>query len=99
MAGGFKTSAKRSQVVIIRRSPDGRAMMRTADLRKGVFDPAGVDAVPLRRFDIVYVPHSSIAEAGLFVQQYMRDLNPVNFGFSYSLNPAYVTPAATTTGQ
>jgi polysaccharide export outer membrane protein len=95
MAGGFKTGAKRSQVVIIRRSPDGRAMMRTADLRKGVFDPGGADAVPLRRFDIVYVPHSSIAEAGLFVQQYLRDLNPVQFGFSYALNPAYSLPAAT----
>jgi polysaccharide export outer membrane protein len=99
MAGGFKTSAKRSQVVIIRRSPDGRAMMRTADLRKGVFDPGSVDAVPLRRFDIVYVPHSSIAEAGLFVQQYLRDLNPVQFGFSYALNPTYVAPAAAAASQ
>jgi polysaccharide export outer membrane protein len=94
MAGGFKTSARRGEVVIIRRSPDGRAMMRTADLRHGVFDPARTDAVPLRRFDIVYVPRSSISEAGLFVQQYLRDLNPVNFGFSYSLNPQYVTPVA-----
>lgn len=95
MAGGFKTSAKRSQVVIIRRAPDGRAMMRVADLRQGVFDPGNTDAVPLRRFDIVYVPHSSIAEAGLFVQQYLRDLNPVQFGFSYALNPAYALPATT----
>lgn len=99
MAGGFKTSARRNQVVIIRRSPDGRAMMRTADLRKGVFDPAGVDAVPLRRFDIVYVPRTSIAEAGLFVQQYLRDLNPVQFGFSYALNPTYVAPAAAAATQ
>jgi polysaccharide export outer membrane protein len=97
MAGGFKTSARRNQVVIIRRSPDGRAMMRVADLRKGVFDPANVDAVPLRRFDIVYVPRSSIAEAGLFVQQYIRDLNPFQIGFSYALNPAYSLPAAAAT--
>ena len=32
MAGGFKTSAKRDQVVIIRRGPGGQAMMRTANL-------------------------------------------------------------------
>lgn len=99
MAGGFKTSAQRSQVVIIRRGPDGRAMMRTADLRKGIYDPARTDAVPLRRFDIVYVPRSGIAEAGMFVQQYFRDLNPVQIGFSYALNPAYSLPATTAAAQ
>jgi protein involved in polysaccharide export with SLBB domain len=94
MAGGFKTGAKRDQVVIIRRGPDGRAMMRTADLRKGAFDPAHSDAVPLRRFDIVYVPRTSITEVGLFVQQYVRDVIPATLGFSYSINPAYSLPAA-----
>src|ERR1019366_3978989 len=41
MAGSFKTSARRSQVVIIRRGPDGRAMLRTVDLRAGSGNPAG----------------------------------------------------------
>lgn len=99
MAGGFKTSAQRGRVVIIRRGPDGRAMMRTADLRKGIYDPARTDAVPLRRFDIVYVPRSGVAEAGLFVQQYLRDLNPFQIGFSYALNPAYSLPAAASATQ
>jgi len=84
-AGGFKTSAKENQVVIIRRGPGGRRMMRTADLRPTGRGAAGADLVPLRRFDIIYVPRSSVAEAGLFVQQYFRDLLPGQFGFSYSL--------------
>ena len=83
-AGGFKTSAKRNQVIIIRRGPDGRAMMRTADLLKGLTSPGGADLVPLRRFDIVYVPRSGAAETGLFMQQYFRDLLPVSF--SYAIN-------------
>lgn len=83
-AGGFKTSAKRSQVVIIRRGPDGRAMMRTTDLLRGLTSPGGADLVPLRRFDIVYVPRSGVAETGLFMQQYFRDLLPVSF--SYAVN-------------
>lgn len=95
MAGGFKTSARRDQVVVIRRGPDGRAMMRTANLRKGTFDPANADAVPLRRFDIIYVPRTTISETGLFVQQYIRDLLPGSIGFSYALNQAYVSQAAT----
>jgi protein involved in polysaccharide export with SLBB domain len=90
MAGSFKTSAKRSQVVIIRRGPDGRAMLRTVDLRAGAGNPA-VDLVPLRRFDVVYVPRTSVSEAGLFVQQYFRDLSPVQLGFQYTVGPAFLT--------
>lgn len=83
-AGSFTNSAKRNQVVIIRRGPDGRAMMRTADLLKGLTSPGGADLVPLRRFDVVYVPRSGAAETGLFMQQYFRDLLPVSF--SYAVN-------------
>lgn len=84
-AGDFKPTAARSRVILIRRGPDGRAMMRTIDLRRGLKDPTA-DLAPLRRFDIVYAPRSGVAEAGLFVQQYFRDLSPIQFGFSYALN-------------
>jgi protein involved in polysaccharide export with SLBB domain len=90
MAGGFKTSGKRGEVVIIRRGPDGRAMMRTVNLTRGVSDPGRTDLVPLRRFDVVYVPRTAISEAGLFVQQYFKDVSPVQFGFNYTVGPAYV---------
>jgi protein involved in polysaccharide export with SLBB domain len=90
LAGGFKTSAKRGQVVIIRRTSDGRAMMRTADLRGGISAPGQTDLVPLRRFDIVYVPRTSVTEAGLFVQQYFRDLAPVQLGVDYSAGSTFV---------
>lgn len=82
-AGGFKTSAKRTSVVIIRRGPHGRAMLRTADLLTGMTN-GKADLVPLRRFDVVYVPRSGVSEAGLFMQQYFRDLLPISF--SYAIN-------------
>ena len=82
-AGGFKTSAKRTSVVIIRRGPNGRAMLRTVDLLSGMTN-GRTDLVPLRRFDVVYVPRSGVSEAGLFMQQYFRDLLPVSF--SYAVN-------------
>lgn len=84
-AGDFKPSANRRKVFIIRRGPDGRGMVRTVNLGQGIRS-SGADLVPLRRFDIVYVPRSGVAEAGLFVQQYFRDLSPIQFGFSYALN-------------
>lgn len=84
-AGGFRTTADRSKVIILRRGAEGRGMMRTVDLLRGLRDP-GTNLAPLRRFDIVYVPRSGVANAGLFVQQYFRDLSPIQFGFSYALN-------------
>lgn len=83
-AGDFKPSGDRDKVIILRRGPDGRGMMRTVKLGKGLKNPAA-DLVPLRRFDIVYVPRSGVANAALFVQQYFRDLSPIQFGFSYAL--------------
>jgi polysaccharide export outer membrane protein len=85
-AGDFKSSANRSEVIIVRRGPDGRGMMRHVDLLRGLQAP-GADLVPLRRFDIVYVPRSGVASAGVFVQQYFRDLTPIQFGFSYAFGP------------
>ena len=89
MAGGFKTSAEPKRVIIIRRGPGNRPMMRTADLSRATFDPAHADAVPLRRFDVIYVPPSGVARVGLFVQQYLRDTLPIQF--SYLINGQYVT--------
>ena len=85
MAGGFRATARRNQIVIIRRSRDNRPMMRVVDLTRVFSDPSHADLVPLRRFDIVYVPRTRVAEAGLFVQQWFRDLSPINFGFSYAV--------------
>jgi len=85
MAGGFTNLAKRHDVVVIRRGEGGRPMMRVVDLRQAVFNAGGVDAVPLRRFDVIYVPRTNIGDAGIFVEQYIRDLVPIQF--SYSLSP------------
>jgi protein involved in polysaccharide export with SLBB domain len=83
-AGGFKPSGDVKRVIVLRRGPDGRGMMRTVNLSRGL-RRGDVDLVPLRRFDIVYVPRSGVASAGIFVTQYIRDLIPATFGFSYAL--------------
>jgi polysaccharide export outer membrane protein len=82
-AGGFKNSAQRNSVVLIRRGPDGQAMMRVVDLRRGAFDPSRVDVAPLRRFDIVYVPRTSVTEVGIWMQQYFRDALPIQFSYAF----------------
>jgi polysaccharide export outer membrane protein len=83
-AGGFKTSANERKVIIIRRGPEGMAMMRTANLAQAFRHGDQPDLVPLRRMDVVYVPRSGAAQIGLYMQQYFRDVLP--FSFSYALN-------------
>jgi protein involved in polysaccharide export with SLBB domain len=87
-AGGFKATGNRTQVAVIRRGIDGLPMMRTADLSGGLRghgDSRPTDLVPLRRFDIVYVPKTRAAEASQWVQTYFRDLSPIQLGFSYAI--------------
>jgi polysaccharide export outer membrane protein len=84
MAGGFKDGARKTGVLLIRRGAGGKPMMRAVDLAHAASDPARYDLVPLRRFDIVYVPKSGVSATGVFVQQYLRDVVPINMGFSYA---------------
>jgi len=83
-AGDFTNSSDRRRVIILRRGPSGLGMIKTINLKKGLASGTA-DLVPLRRFDIVYVPKSGVANAALFVQQYVRDLSPIQLGFSYAL--------------
>lgn len=88
MAGGFRVGAKASDVVIMRRGAAGQAMIRTADLRGGARGRFAVDSVPLRRFDVIFVPRTGLSELGSFVSQ-VRDALP--FQFSYVINGQYVS--------
>jgi polysaccharide export outer membrane protein len=80
-AGGFNDTAKRSEVVIIRRGPGGLAMLRTVDLASPLKDPSHADLVPLRRFDVIYVPKTGLAEIGAYMNQ-IRNALPVTFTYA-----------------
>jgi len=87
MAGGMKPSAKTGKVVVIRRGPGGRPMVRTIDLGKAAKGSPGAAPTPLRRFDVIFVPKSSLAEVGQFMTS-LREALPISF--SYNLGNAYV---------
>jgi len=73
-AGGFTHGAKVHQVLIIRRGRDGQAMRRIIDLQNPLKGKGQL--VALRRFDIVFVPRTNIAEAGVFMEQWVNNLIP-----------------------
>jgi len=84
LAGGFTPNSRLSQVVIIRRGPGGRAMMRTVDLHNAIFSASMTDAIPLRRLDVIYVPRTGLANLAFMVQA-LRNIVPVQF--SYAIGP------------
>ncbi|HTX51069.1 MAG TPA: polysaccharide biosynthesis/export family protein [Caulobacteraceae bacterium] len=84
-AGGFETSSDRADVVIIRRGRGGRPMMKTVNLGIAAKGAPPSDLVPLRRFDIVYVPRTGLASFAAVMSQ-IRDSLPISF--SYALGAA-----------
>lgn len=74
-AGGMTVEARSKQVLVLRRASDGSVMQRLIDL-KGPIKGKGGQMVALRRYDIVIVPKTRIAEVGTWVDQYINRLIP-----------------------
>lgn len=71
-AQGFKTTAKKENVILIRKGPDNRPMPMVIDLAAVMSGEHLENDVYLVASDIVYVPETWIAKAGTFVDQYLR---------------------------
>lgn len=83
MAGGMRPTARTSQVAVLRRAPNGGMMMRTVNIRNGLLNIREYnDNMQLKRGDIIYVPQSTLAEVGTFMQNF-RNALPVDFNLSY----------------
>ncbi len=88
LAGGFQNSAARGDVVVLRREPGGRLMMRVVNLHDALDGEPGADNVQLRRHDIVFVPRSTIAEVTNFVEQYVYGVLPLDQALSFAIADA-----------
>lgn len=87
LAGGFMNSAKREEIVVLRRGAGGQPFMRTYDLKSVFASPESFAQLPrLRRFDVIWVPRTRVSEVGLFTQQFLKDALPITLGFNYSIN-------------
>lgn len=84
-AGGFEDTANRASVALIRRSEDDQPMLKVLDVA-AILSGNGIEAdVPLQQYDVIYVPKSTVAEVGTWVDLYITRILPFNRGFSYSL--------------
>jgi protein involved in polysaccharide export with SLBB domain len=88
-AGGFKNTAQPSETLVIRKGPDNRPIPVRVDLSTMLSGSAYGQDFRLQPDDVVYVPKSPIAQANLFVKQYIEELllfRGVSLGFSYELH-------------
>ena len=81
-AGGFRNEAIRQQVILIRRDAEGKPVGHAVDMRVVQYGQEPDNDVLLQPYDIVYVPRSKIANANLWVQQYIRDMLPIHPGLA-----------------
>ncbi|MFZ2870754.1 polysaccharide biosynthesis/export family protein [Zavarzinia sp.] len=95
-AGGFRDEARPDEVVLIRRAPDGKPMMRTIDIQNFIqrMDPA--DDVMLVSGDLLFVPRSLAGEVGHWVEQYIDNTLPWDPQFNYSINRTWQTETGRT---
>jgi polysaccharide biosynthesis/export protein len=82
-AGGFKNTARQGEVLIIRKSGEKKPLTIVVNLKDAIYGSDTGQDITLASYDIVYVPKSAIANINQFVDQYIRQNIPVNFGLSY----------------
>jgi protein involved in polysaccharide export with SLBB domain len=81
MAEGFKDTAKTTEVIVIRRRPDGRPLVIPLNIKAAISGADISQDLALMPYDVVQVPRSGLAMANLFVDQAIRGMIPVSFGF------------------
>jgi protein involved in polysaccharide export with SLBB domain len=85
MAGGFLSTARSDEVVLIRRRADRVPMLRTLNLRRYAGSANAADDLPLQPADVIYVPKSGIAELDTFVDQYLTQALPFQKALTYTV--------------
>jgi protein involved in polysaccharide export with SLBB domain len=80
-ARGLKDTAKRGDVILIRRNGLHRPFVYTVNLAAAMSGTDITQDVALKPFDIVYVPKSAIANVNTWVDQYIRRNIPISINY------------------
>jgi polysaccharide export outer membrane protein len=81
-AGGLRETAWRSEIIVIRRGTDNKAIVHTVNLKKALDGTDVSQDLFLWPYDIVYVPKSPISNVNQWVDQYVRKNIPIPIGIS-----------------
>ena len=86
-AGGLRPSADARHVFLIRRGPGDVPVIYAVDYRAAMTGEDPRADVRLAPYDVVYVPRTGIYQSYAWFNQYVQQFLPVNWGFSYNVNP------------
>ncbi len=86
-AGGLRTTGDDTHVFIVRHATGNRPLVLSVDYRAAMTGTNPAADVVLAPFDVVYVPRTGIAQIYVWFNQHFQQFVPVNWGFSYNLNP------------
>ncbi len=89
-AGGFKSSAQLSQIVLLRKDDrSNQPLTLTLDVREALQGKHAQTNVALHPYDVIYVPKSGIARANQFMDSFIEGLLPMStlsgFAWVYAL--------------
>ena len=73
------------QVVLIRRTREDKPMLRVVNARR-LLEGGEESDVPLQRFDVIFVPRSTLAEINLWLNQLVYNNLAFSSNFSYTVN-------------
>lgn len=95
MVGGFLPTADRHQVLLLRHLEGGEYQTYKIDANKILSNQS--QDIYLLRHDMIFVPRTGIADADLFIDQYINQIIPksvlFNFGWIKNRNPQVeITP-------
>lgn len=85
-AGGFKPSARKGEVLVIRRTGGPKPAVIPVNLDEVISGADTSQDIVLEPYDIVFVPKRAIAEMNEFIDLYIRQNIPIPFGVGYGLN-------------
>jgi len=86
-AGGFSDTARRGQVLVIRKGADGGPVGTQVNVGSILSDARFGTDVALAPSDIVFVPRSAIANLNLFVEQYVYNNLPISLYLGFDVRP------------
>lgn len=85
LASGSTDTGRIDEVILIRRSPDGRGMLKLVDVH-ALLEGRPVEDPRILAGDILFVPKTRIAELGLWVEQFINRVVPFQRSFSYTID-------------
>jgi len=85
-AGGFRDSASRGDVLVIRRNGLKKPFVLEVDVDDAQDGTDIAQNIVLRPYDVVYVPKTAIGNVNTFVKMYIRNNLPIDISLGFNKN-------------